>query len=510
MEPQAPQAAQAPPEISIDDRPDSDRMSTGIPGLDAILHGGLIRGRSYLVRGPPGCGKTIFGYHFLLAGIEADETPLLVSLEESAEDLQRNAKSIGLDLSAVEILDLSPGAEPFTEGGVYDVFSPEDVEHDEISQKILEAIKEVEPDRVFLDPVTQLRYLTLDDYQFRKQVTGFKRFVSERGTTAVFTSQTSSITPDDDLQFLTDGTIDLRSNDETRIIAAPKFRGSATRGGRHTYRIGQGGIRVFPELEIGDPLDQLAEGMVSSGVPELDEILHGGLERGTTTIISGPTGVGKTTTGAHFMKEAAGRGEHSVIYLFEEGRETFLKRCKAVNIPVADMLERGTLTVEQVEALQRTPEELGQMMRKNVEEEGASIVMIDGISGYKISTRGDHNELVRPLHALCRYLTNQGVTVLLVDEVATVGGAFQATETGLSYLADNILVLRHVEHRGELRKVIGVLKKRLSDFDSSLRPLDITQYGVKVGTRIEGLQGLLSGSPQIVEGGRSGGEPDSR
>mgnify|MGYP000648692633 CR=1 FL=1 len=476
-----------------------DRVSTGVEGLDEILNGGFVPGRAYLARGEPGTGKTIFGYHYLAAGVENGETVLYVNLEEAIEDVQANAAAVGFDLDGVEFLSLTPDSEVFTESQSYSLFAADEVEADAFNEAIVERIEELDPARIFLDPITQLRYLSGDDYQFRKQVLALQQFLAEQDATVLFTSQATPANPDDDIQFLADGTLDLERDRSKRTISVPKFRGSATQSGEHTFRITDDGVRVFPELQPGAYEQEFVAESVSAGVPELDELLHGGLERGTVTVVSGPSGAGKTTTGTQFMKEAAGRGERSVVYLFEENRSTFLSRSEAVNIPVREMVERGTLAIEEMDPLELTPQEFAGMVREEVEQRDAEIVMIDGVKGYKLALAGDDESLVRRLHALGRYLKNMGVTVVFVDEVAHVTGDFQPTEVGISYLADNIVFLRHVEIEGELQKVIGVLKKRTSDFERTLRRLQITEHGIKVGEPLTNLRGLLTGTPEVVE-----------
>ncbi len=244
-------------------------------------------------------------------------------------------------------------------------------------------------------------------------------------------------------------------------------------------------------------LQQFVQETISSGVPELDELLHGGLERGTISILTGPTGVGKTTLGLQFMKEAAGRGERSVVYTFEEAQETLLRRCESLNIPVRSMIARGTLSVVQIEPLHLTPDEFAHKVRYEVEQQHAGIIMIDSIAGYGLSLRGDN--VVGHLHALCKYLQNMGVAVLLINEVESIIGDFQVSDVGISYLADNIVFLRYLELRGELRKVIGVLKKRLSSFERTLRELEMSRYGIKVGRPLTNLQGILTGRISSID-----------
>lgn len=476
-----------------------ERVSTGIGGLDEVLEGGLIAGRSYLFRGPAGAGKTIFGLHFLQAGIDAGESTLFVNLEESLDDLRADAASLGFDVDAIDFLDLSPGAEVFTEDRSYEVFSAAEVEQEPLAEAVTDRVREVEPDRVVLDPITQLHYLTSDDYQFRKQVVGIMRYLGGTGATVAFTAQEIADLPAEDLQFISDGTVRLERRPTGRRISVPKFRGSGSRSGDHAFRITGEGVVVYPELDPtvhGRSFDP--EG-VPSGVPELDALLNGGFERGTVNIVSGPTGVGKTTLGTQFMKEAAGRGDRSVIFLFEESERTFLQRSTAVNLPVERMIERGTLQVREVEALDLSPQEFAAMVRHEVEVEGTDIVMIDGISGYRLTLRADEESMVQRLHALGRYLKNMGVTTLLIDETADVVGDFHATQENVSYLADSIVFLRHLELQGELRRAIGVLKKRTSDYERTLREFSITGHGVSVGDPLTNLRGILSGPPEFVD-----------
>jgi circadian clock protein KaiC len=482
-----------------------DRLSTGIGGLNEILQGGLIPERSYMLRGRAGSGKTLLGLHVLQEGIRQNETALFVNLEEDLNDLKANATAFGFDTEAIDFLDLSPTADVFTEDQSYEVFEASEVEQDPLTGKIVDTITEGDPDRVVVDPLTQLRYLTSGDYQFRKQIVGFMKFLKQRGATVVFTVQDTEDLPTDDIEFITDGTILLGETAHGRTIGVPKFRGSAVRNGEHAYRITDNGMKVYPELEPSQHDGDCSADHISAGVPEIDELLNGGIPRGTVTIISGPTGVGKTTLGTQFMKEAAGRGERSVIYLFEENTKTFMNRSRAVNIPVNDMIERGTLQVHEVNALERSPQEFGCMVRTEVENNDTGIVMIDGIAGYRLTLRGEDDTVLERMHTLGRYLNSMGVTTILVDETKNVTGEFNATQENISYLADGIVFLRHLELQGKLRKAIGVLKKRTSDFERTLRRFEITSHGIKVGEPLTGMRGILSGTPEVIDHGSDRG-----
>jgi circadian clock protein KaiC len=481
------------------------RVSTGVDGLDEVLHGGLIAERHYLLRGEPGTGKTILAFHFATEGVAAGDDVLFINLEETTDDVRANAAALGFDLEGVEFLDLSPDSDHFAEGRTYDVFASDEVEGEPVTGTIHDRIEAVDPDRVVVDPVSQLRYLTPDEYQFRKQVMSLGRYLAERGATTLYTSQSTEASTDEDLQFLVDGVVELTRDGDGRHVSVPKFRGSGTRSGTNSVRIGDDGLTVYPELDPGDDATEFVAESISSGVPEIDQLLHGGIERGTVTVISGPSGAGKTTLGTQFMKEAAGRGERSVIYLLEENRHTFETRGRGVNIPVAEMVERGTLNVEPIQPMSLSPQEFAAKVRHEVEVEGAEIVMVDGIAGYRQSVRGVEDELDRQLQLLTRYCKNHGVTVILIEEISSLTGEFTPTEAGISYLADNVVFLRHLELQGELRKAIGVLKKRTSDFERTLREFEITQHGISVGEPLSQLRGILTGTPEFQ---RTGSDDD--
>jgi circadian clock protein KaiC len=475
----------------------NNRLSTNIVGLDEVLNGGLIANRAYLVRGGPGTGKTTLGLHFLTAGAANGEQVLFITLGENVEQIRQNGENLGLDTSALAFLDLSPTSDFFAKVQTYDIFSPAEVEREPMTQAIVEQVQTLKPRRVFLDSMTQLRYLVSDAFQFRKQALSFLRFLVEQGATVLFTSEGSEEAPDEDLQFLGDGVIHLNLSIQERTLSVTKFRGSSFRSGCHSIRLTETGMHVFPRLVPGIYGKKFVQETISSGVVELDELLHGGLERGTITIISGPSGIGKTTLGLQFMKEAAGRGERSVVYTFEEWKETLLHRCEGINIPVGIMMERGTLSIVQIEPLHYTPDEFANLVRHEVEQNQTKIVMIDSTSGYRLSLRGA--DLITHIHALCKYLQNMGVAVLLINEVESITGDFMATENGISYVADNIVFLRYLEIKSEIRRAIGVLKKRVTNFEKTLREFEITRYGIKVGRPLTNLRGILRGIPDLLD-----------
>ena len=474
---------------------DVARVSSGIPGLDDVLFGGFLAGRIYLVRGGPGVGKTALGLHFLAEGVRRGETAVFLSHGPTEDEVRIDAASIGVDSTGIDFIDFSPDPAFFKESQSYDIFPPADVERDAFAATLVEQFEKLQPTRVFLDSLTQVRHLSEDVVDFRRQAHAFLRFLSSTGATVVFASGSTDRVADEDLQYMSDGVINLDySVVHGRTISVNKLRGSAFRLGEHSAKVDDEGLHVYPRLLPEAFGREIPPESIPSGVAGLDAVLEGGIERSQVTIITGPTGVGKTTLGTQFIKEASARGERSVIYTFEETIEILCRRCEGVGMPVRAMIESGELSVVEIEPLHYTPDQFAIMVREEVEALDARVVMIDSTAGYRLSMQG--REIVPHLHALAKYLKNMGVTVILIDEMAEITGGFRATNSEVSYLADNIIFLRYVELEGELRRVVGVLKKRTTDFQKQLRELSITSAGLVVGGPLAGYRGLLTGLPE--------------
>jgi len=477
---------------------DSQRIASGTPGLDTVLRGGLIAGQTTVVGGGPGTGKTVLALQFLAAG---DGDGLYVGFEERERDLRANAASLGIDLDGVAVLDLSADGDRFFDGDSYSVFPSEEVEGEGLLERVASTIDREDPDRLVVDPLSELRSLLPDEFQFRRKVSSLFNDLKRRKTTTLCTTHATSADAGTDLQFLGDATIELRRTTDHRSLEVTKFRGSGSATGRHTYRIRDGeGARLYPKLVPGEFLNATDRARLATGVDGLDSLLGGGIERGSVTVVSGPSGVGKTTTGTLFLRAAAERGEGAVAFLFEELADDFRYRAGELGLGIEPSVEDGLLDIREIESLTRSPDEFAHAVRTAVEEDDPGIVMLDGTAGYRLGLRGDDSEtaLTRELHALCRYLKRMGVAVVLIEEVPDITGQFRATDERISYLADNIVFLRYLELDGEVSKAIGVLKKRFGPFEQSLRALTIDGEGVVVGERLTGLRGVLTGTPERV------------
>lgn len=481
------------------------RIKTGISGLDDVLQGGLIPGDSYLIRGEAGSGKTTLGLHFLCAGNGESRSGLFISLSEPKDKIIRNAKKRGFPVQEnVKFLDLSPSGQ-FVEEKDYNVFHSSEVEQEPMLDAITDKIKEIKPERIFIDGLTQLRFLSADDYRFRKNVQSLIKLMADIETTPMFVSEVGS-RPDDDLQFISDGIINLENRGEERKISIAKIRGSGFKKGLHTYILNEEGMRVYPRLSPSFSLSQnekIENEAISSGIPEIDKLLHGGIERGTNTIITGPTGSGKTSLGLTFMKEAAGRGERSVIYLLEESKEVLVQRSRGINIPIQEMIQNNNLELFSVKRSELSPEIFVHQVKEEVESNGTKLVMLDSITAFNSSFKNENwskNDLVKALDSMRRFLFNNNCTVFMTNEIANITGDFQVTDDQISYLADNLIILRYLELRGGMQKAIGVLKKRLSGFETKLREFEISEYGLEVGEPLENLSGILTGNPEFTSG----------
>ncbi|WP_070364852.1 ATPase domain-containing protein [Halodesulfurarchaeum formicicum] len=482
----------------------AELIHSGIPELDELLRGGYQRGRVYLVQGVSGSGKTLIGQHFLEAGLENDETVVYIHGEESQRDILANSHQVGLEIGDAEFLDIGPGTDFFADDVAYDLVETSEIDAERFTEDIHAVIKETDPSRVLLDPITQLQYVERDEYQYRKRLQSFIRFLKDRDITILVTRTIRSDlnrggTVQTDIASLSDGIISLHLDEGERRIGIQKHRGIGQRDGTHGLEIRDHGVEVFPQV-IPDHSERTFEPQLNStGHDGLDGLLEGGLEQGSITFVSGPTGIGKSTIGAQLLEGALRSEGNALGYLFEESVDQFRYRADNLGIPVSEYLEQDEFRLKEIEPLVLSAEEFTRIVLQDVAEMDANMVLIDGLSGFKISLQGDKQRLVRRLHALTRELKNKGVSVVITDENQQLTGNHNPTSENTSYLADNILFLSYIELQGELHRTIGVLKKRLGSFDRRFHRFSIVEdEGVVIESPFDDVQGILQGRPTHV------------
>lgn len=479
-----------------------EKIASGVQGLDTILKGGFLKGRSYLLTGKAGTGKTIFSIQFLLEGVKNNEKCLFISLAEAVEEIERNIKGFGWSLEGIDLIDLTP--KEIKEAGEYRIFPPSEVEADEVWSSILKAIDKKNPQRIVIDCASFLLALSTDEYQFRKKVLGLINYLNRKDITSIITFEPTELEKEISISLAVDGVIKLRRGlSKTRIIdirsiEIQKLRGSDYIGGLHLLKIKNDGICIFPHIIERQAEEKMVGEILPSGIPQLDEILGGGLEFGTATIISGPSGVGKTTLGVHYLVRAAGSGKKVVLYTFEESPSSVIKRAMSVSIPIDVVLKDGKLKIMQINPMEFYPDEFLEIVRKDVEGEGRKVIMIDSVKGYEV-TMEEFGTLLANLQNLIHYLNRNDCTTLLVNEIEAIAGDVKVTEKGISYLFDNAISIRYAELNSKIVKIIGVVKKRLGDYKPDLRELKVTKEGIKVGETIEGFEGILTGAPRKIE-----------
>lgn len=478
------------------------RIPTGISGLDEVLHGGYIENQSYLLVGSPGTGKTVCSVQWLL-----DETPedqsLFITLAEPFATIQRNMRSFGWDLSELDHVDLNPTETEAASQNLeeYNVFPPSEVERAPMWQNIQDAVEREAPDRVVIDSVTQLRHLSADEYQFRRQILRLVNFLRQQECTSLLTFESTELEREASVAHAVDGIIQLQMKVSPhrvtgiRNVQVQKLRGSGFMSGFHPMRISGDGIRIFPH-HLEKPSDtRPGEVLLSSGDDNLDRLLGGGLESGTATILSGPTGVGKSTLGMQFLVEAAHEGQRAVFYTFEEAPRSITMRNQALGLSIEPLLESDMLRIVRVNPMELYPDEFLDMIRTAVEEEEREVVMVDSLRGYELAME-EFGSFVANIQNMVTYLNRKGVATILVNEIMKISGDLQATEFSISYVADTIVLLRRASYAGNIIKAIACLKKRHSSFDPSVRKLIISgEEGVHVAEELKELHGLLKGAP---------------
>jgi circadian clock protein KaiC len=473
--------------------------STGVPGLDDILTGGLTRRRLFLVEGVPGSGKTTLALQYLQAGARNGESVLYVTLSETEEELRAVAESHGWALEGVEIRELTPPEGVLDRDEQNTLFDPSEIELASTTKLILDDVERLRPARVVFDSLSELRLLAGSALRYRRQILALKQFFATRDCTVILLDDLTATDRDLQVQSIAHGVILLEQLNpdfgaERRRLRVVKYRGVRFRGGYHDYVINRGGIEVFPRLVAAEHRQLTTQTKLPSDIPELDALLGGGLEQGTSTLIVGAAGTGKSTLAAQFASAAARREQHAALFVFDESPATLLTRCSQLSVDLSSGIEVGHISLQQIDPAELTPGEFTQAIRIAVEQRDAKVVVIDSLNGFLNAMPGERHLTIH-LHELLTYLGQKGVATILVSAHHGLVGGLMVTPVDASYLADAVILLRYFEDRGEVRQAVSVMKKRGSKHERTLREFRLDGGRIVVGKILREFRGVLTGVP---------------
>ena len=477
-----------------------DVATTGIPGLNDVLGGGLTRNRIYLIMGDPGVGKTTLGLHFLRDGAALGEKVLYIALSETRDEIEAVAASHGWSLDGIEIFEYS-AATRLMDDEESTLFHPSEVELGEATRTILEQVNRVQPQRVVIDSLAELRLLSQSALRYRRQILSLKHYFSGKNATVLLLDDKDVASGDMQLLTLAHGVLLLEQlspiyGAERRRLRISKFRGVKYRGGYHDFTIRTGGLEVFPRLIASEHRRPVASSRLTSGIEAIDSLLGGGIDRGTSTLITGPAGSGKSSLAMQYAVAAADRGEHAALFIFDESMQTLLGRSTGIGMRFQHHLDAGNLTIQQIDPADIPPGEFVQLVRETVEKRGISVLVIDSLNGY-MNAMPEERFLVVQMHELLTYLGQQGVATILVVAQHGLVGTSMLTPIDVSYLADCVVLFRYFELAGELKKAISVVKKRSGEHEKTIRQMVISSEGITVGPALTEFRGVLSGTPLL-------------
>jgi circadian clock protein KaiC len=479
------------------------RASTGVAGLDQIIGGGFPQHRMYLVEGDPGAGKTTLALQFLLAGLQAGEAGVYATLSETEEELRDVARSHGWSLDGITICELQTAEESLKADSQYTLFHPSEVELSETTRAVLDTVERVRPARVVFDSLSEMRLLARDSLRYRRQILALKHYFTGQCCTVLLLDYSGASSGDFQLQSLTHGVVGLEQlapgyGGQRRRLRVQKVRGISFLDGYHDYEIRTGGLQVFPRLVAGSHVVREETPPLASGLPELDALLGGAVDRGSSLMLLGPSGVGKSTLSAQYVSSALAQGERAAVYSFDENAEIWLGRAERLGLPLHRPLAEGRLAIRRVDPAELSPGEFAADVQAEVDA-GTRIIVIDSLNGYQHAMPEEHF-LELHLHELLSYLNQRGVlTILILAQAGIVGEALHSP-MDLSYLADTVVLLRFFEAFGEVRQAISVVKRRTGSHERSVRELRLSSDGIRVGRELREFQGVLTGRLEYLGG----------
>jgi circadian clock protein KaiC len=480
--------------------PKTSKMAeSGVPGLDDVLSGGFTRGSLFLVEGNPGTGKTTLGLRFLLEGQKAGERSLYITLSETKEELAAGAASHGWTLGeTIEVFELQPPESLLDPDQQQSLLYSSDIELGETIARVFDVVERVKPVRIVLDSLSEIRLLAQSSLRYRRQLLAIKHYFARRDTTVLALDDLTTDALDKTAHSIAHGVIRLEEltpnyGAERRRMRVMKYRGQAFRGGYHDFTIKRGGVEIFPRLVSSEHHTNFVPAVLTSGNTQLDKLLGGGLEGGSSTVVLGPAGTGKSLLGLHFAAAAASHGHKAALFVFDEELGLLFRRAKGMGIDLEAMQKKGDLYIEQVDAAELSPGEFAHRVQMSVFKNNVRTVIIDSLNGYQSAMPEEHS-LMLHMHELLQFLNRQGcATFLTVAQHGLVGD--MKAPVDVTYLADTVILLRYFEAAGRVRRAISVIKKRTGPHEDTIRELRISGRGMILGEPLQDFQGVLRGVP---------------
>lgn len=482
------------------------KARTGVAGLDDVLVGGLSPGHVYLLEGSPGTGKTTIALQFLLEGAKVGEPGLYITMSETERELRDGAASHGWTVDGgIKVFELVPPENLLDESHQQSLLYSSDLELGETTKAVFDAIEQSKPVRIVIDSLSEIRLLAQSSLRYRRQILAMKHYFAQQGATVLMLDDLTTDSNDKTVHSLAHGVIRLEGitpnyGAERRRLRVIKYRGQSFRGGFHDFIIARGGVQVFPRLVSGEHKTSFVRRVMTSGIDALDQLLGGGFEQGSSTLIMGPAGVGKSLLAVQFAAAAAARGEKAALFIFDEELGLLVDRAKLLGIDLDALRAAGRILVEQVDAAELSPGEFAYRVRAMIGNNAVRTVVIDGLNGYQASMP-DESFLILHVHELLQYLNRQGAsTFLTLAQHGLIDDMRSSVD--VTYLADTVILLRYFEAFGQVRRAVSIMKKRFGTHENTIREIQIGGSGIAVGEALNGFQGILRGTPVLVDADR--------
>ena len=478
------------------------KAGSGIGGLDEILAGGYSEGNVFLVEGEPGAGKTTVALQFLIEGAAKGERCLYVTLSETIDELRQGAASHGWTLDErIEIFELLPPENLLDENQQQSLLYSSDLELGETTRQIFEQVERLKPKRVVIDSLSEIRLLAQSSLRYRRQILALKHYFTRQGATVLLLDDLTSEAGDKTVHSVAHGVLHLEElapdyGAERRRLRVLKYRGQKYRGGFHDFTISTGGINVFPRLVAAEHRSSFQRTQLSTGLKEFDSLIGGGIDSGSSTLILGPAGTGKSLIAITFAMAAIARGEKAALFVFDEELGLLFERMKGMGIELEKMRESGQLLIVQIDAAELSPGEFAHRVCRTVDTQGIKTVIIDSLNGYQ-AAMPEENSLILHIHELLQFLNRHGATTFMTVAQHGLVGDMQAP-VDVTYLADTVILLRYFEAMGRVRRAVSIIKKRSGSHESTIREYRIGNDGLSMGPPLEGFHGVLRGVPSFT------------